>query len=127
VERFRRDSGISARFVASGKRVNLPPAASIELVRIIQEALVNVRKHSGGQNVLVRIESTATSSCRVTIEDDGQGFEFEGRVTDTEMDRRRIGPAIIRERARIANAGLIVESVKGLGARVELTFGESAT
>lgn len=127
VERFRRDTGISARFVPSGRGLNLPPATALEMVRIIQEALVNVRKHSGGQNVLVRIESIESDACRLTIEDDGRGFEFEGRVNDSEMARQRIGPAIIRERARIANAGLVVESVKGQGARLELTFGGAAS
>ena len=123
VERFRRDSGISARFVAAGDRVNLPVAIAIEAVRIVQEALVNVRKHSGGRNVLVRIESIDDQRCRLTIEDDGKGFDFEGRLTSHEMDKRRVGPAIIRERARMAKAELIVESTHGQGSRVELIFG----
>lgn len=123
VERFRRDSGISARFVAAGSRVNLPQATSVEVVRIIQEALINVRKHSGGQNVLVRIESTDAHHYRLTIEDDGRGFEFEGRLNASDMDQRRVGPAIIRERARMAGADLIVESQPGRGSRLELVFG----
>jgi signal transduction histidine kinase len=123
VERFRRDSGISARFVAASQRVNLPQTTAIEIVRIVQEALVNVRKHSGGRNVLVRLESVAGASCRLTVEDDGRGFDFEGRLDAAEMERRSVGPAIIRERARTAKAGLTVESVKGRGARLELVFG----
>ena len=123
VERFRRDSGISARFVAAGDRVNLPGPIAIEAVRIVQEALVNVRKHSGGRNVLVRIESIDDQRCRLTVEDDGRGFDFEGRLTSNEMDKRRVGPAIIRERARMAKAELIVESTRGRGSRVELIFG----
>lgn len=126
VERFRRDTGISARFVASESRVVLPPATAIELVRIIQEALVNVRKHSRGKNVLVRIDARDTGGCLVTIEDDGQGFDFEGRVTGLEMDQRRIGPAIIRERARVAKAVLAIESTRGHGSRLELIFGVSS-
>ncbi len=125
VERFRRDTGITARFETSSRAVSLPSAMSIELVRVIQEALVNVRKHSGAENVLVRIDSADDHTCRVTIADDGRGFEFDGRVDAADMDRRRIGPAIIRERARIAKARLVVESAKGKGARLELTFGKS--
>jgi signal transduction histidine kinase len=126
VERFRRDSGIAARFVASGSIVNLAPATAIEAVRIVQEALVNVRKHSGGQNVLVRIESIDDRHCRLTVEDDGRGFDFDGRMTASELDRAQLGPAIIRERARMAKAELIVESLRGRGSRVELTFGTAA-
>src|SRR4029077_13294044 len=77
VERFRRDTGVSARFVCTGAPVSLPTATALELARIVQEALVNVRKHSRARNVLVRLTSTGPSSTLV-IEDDGQGFEFEG-------------------------------------------------
>jgi two-component system nitrate/nitrite sensor histidine kinase NarX len=55
VERFRRDTGLSGRFVVTAGRVLLPPPKAMEIVRIVQEALVNVRKHSQTRNVLVRL------------------------------------------------------------------------
>jgi signal transduction histidine kinase len=58
------------------------------------------------------------------IEDDGRGFDFEGRLSARELDDRRVGPAIIKERARTAGAALVVDSTPGAGARVELTFNE---
>ena len=125
VDRFGRDTGIAARFVAAGSRTTLSPARAIELVRIVQEALVNVRKHSRARNVLVRL-SGDHGTCRLVIEDDGEGFEFEGRLSASELDRRRLGPAIIKERARIAGADLAVDSMPGAGARVELTVTEDA-
>lgn len=121
VERFRRDTGVSARFVSTGKPVSLPASTALELARIVQEALVNVRKHSRARNVLVRL-TTAGHTCTLVIEDDGQGFNFEGRLSARELEKRRIGPAIIKERARIAGAQLAVDSTPGLGARLELTF-----
>jgi signal transduction histidine kinase len=124
VERFRRDTGISARFVApSGNAVVLPPARALEIVRIVQEALANVRRHSHATNVLVSLTSDS-GACRLVIEDDGCGFAFEGRLSALELDQRRIGPVIIKERARIAGAQLAVDSSPGVGARVELAFGE---
>ncbi len=42
---------------------------ALELIRIVQEALVNVRKHSRARNVLVRLTSTA-SGCNLVVEDD---------------------------------------------------------
>ena len=51
VDRFRRDLGISASFVAESPEVSLPPRVCTELVRIVQEALANVRKHSGAHKV----------------------------------------------------------------------------
>ena len=125
VERFRRDTGISARFISSGERVPLSPAKALEIIRIVQEALVNVRKHSQARNVLVRLSGDRGRSSLV-IEDDGCGFDFAGRLSARELDERRAGPAIIKERARIAGAELAVDSTPGIGSRVELTFSEEA-
>lgn len=125
VERFRRDTGISARFITAGRCIALPAAKAVEIVRIVQEALVNVRKHSQAQNVLVRLTADK-DTCSLVVEDDGQGFDFEGRLSAGELDARRIGPAIIKERARIAEISLAVDSTPGAGARVELTFSEDA-
>jgi signal transduction histidine kinase len=125
VRRFERDTGISARFVATGSRPHLPPATAVELVRIVQEALVNVRKHSRARNVLVRL-AAQNGSCNLVIEDDGCGFDFDGRLSARELDERRTGPAIIKERARIAGAQLAVDSTRGAGARVELAFSGGA-
>jgi signal transduction histidine kinase len=123
VERFRRDTGISARFVAGRGQFSLSPAKALEVVRIVQEALVNVRKHSRARNVLVRL-TAEQGSFALVIEDDGSGFDFEGRLSDVELERRRLGPAIIKERARILGAELAVDSSPGSGTRVELTFTE---
>jgi signal transduction histidine kinase len=119
VERFRRDTGVPARFVSAGGSASLVPATALEVVRIVQEALVNVRKHSQARNVLVKL-TAGERGCIVIIEDDGLGFEFEGTLSGDELDRRRIGPAIIKERARIAGAHLTIESHPGSGARIEL-------
>ena len=121
VERFRRDTSVSARFVYDGGPISLPAPTALELARIVQEALVNVRKHSRARNVLVRLTNT-DQKCTLVIEDDGQGFEFEGRLSARELEKRRVGPAIIKERARIAGAQLAVDSAPGLGARLELTL-----
>ena len=71
--------------------------------------------------MLVRLTNN-DDTCTLMIEDDGQGFGFEGRLSARELEKRRIGPAIIKERARIAGAQLSVDSAPGVGARLELTF-----
>jgi len=120
VERFRRDTGLPSRFVFTGGAVALSPTTALEVVRIVQEALVNVRKHSGARNVLVRLTG-GEDGCALVIEDDGAGLEFEGRLTGKELDERRLGPLIIKERARIAGAQLVIDSSRGSGTRIELT------
>jgi signal transduction histidine kinase len=119
VERFRRDTGLLSRFVFAGGSVALPPTTALEIVRIVQEALVNVRKHSSARNVLVRLTG-GEDGCALVIEDDGVGLEFEGRLAGDELDQRRLGPLIIRERARIAGAQLVIDSSRGSGTRIEV-------
>jgi signal transduction histidine kinase len=121
VERFRRDTGVPARFVFAGGPVGLPAPTALEVVRIVQEALANVRKHSRARNVLVRLAGSQ-DGCSIVIEDDGTGLEFEGRLNGEELDRRRLGPSIIKERARIAGARLVIDSSRGTGTRIELSL-----
>jgi signal transduction histidine kinase len=119
VERFRRETGIAAEFVSELERVDLPQKACRELARIVQESLVNVRKHSGAHHVLVRLAPRA-GSLQLTVEDDGKGFSFSGRLSDAELEMRGIGPGVIRERVRLLAGELAIESTPGHGARLEV-------
>jgi signal transduction histidine kinase len=119
VDRFSRYTGIAARFVSDGKPVPVGPHARRQIARIIHEALVNVRKHSGADRVLVRADVDGTF-WRVSIEDDGRGFPFAGRLTQEELDAQRKGPRTIGERARIIGGHVTVESRPGFGSRVEV-------
>ena len=117
-------TGAAMRFMFTGGATRLPPATALEVVRIAQEALVNVRKHSRARNVFVRLTG-GENGCILTIEDDGVGFDFDGHMSGEDLDRRRLGPAIIRERARAARAHLSIESTPGAGARIELIVNDA--
>ena len=119
VERFRRETGIAAEFVSEVERVDLPPRVCRELARIVQESLVNVRKHSGAHHVLVRLAQRA-GNLQLTVEDDGKGFSFSGRRSDAELETSGKGPGVIRERVRLLAAELTIESTPGHGARLEV-------
>jgi signal transduction histidine kinase len=119
VERFRRETGISAEFVSELERVQMPPKVCRELARIVQESLVNVRKHSGAHHVLVRLAQRA-GNLQLTVEDDGQGFAFSGKLSEAELETTGKGPAVIRERVRLLAGELTIESNPGHGARLEV-------
>jgi len=119
VERFRRETGIAAEFVSELERVDLPQKACRELARIVQESLVNVRKHSGAHHVLVRLAPRA-GFLQLTVEDDGKGFSFSGRLSDAELEMKGIGPGVIRERVHLLAGELAIESTPGHGARLEV-------
>jgi signal transduction histidine kinase len=123
VDRFWRETGISARFVSDLDEVPLAPVICQELARIAQEALVNIRKHSGARNVVMRFEFS-DRRWRLIIDDDGHGFDFSGRLSQPELDSGRKGPVIIKERVRSIGGELTIESAKGRGARLEITLPE---
>jgi signal transduction histidine kinase len=117
VERFRRETGIAAEFVSEVERVDLAQKGCRELARIVQESLVNVRKHSGAHHVLVRLAQRA-GNLQLTVEDDGKGFSFSGSLSDAELETTGKGPAVIRERVRLLAGELTIESTPGHGARL---------
>ena len=57
VQRFGRDTGITARFATDLKEIRLSRSVCFEITRIVQEGLVNIRKHSAARNVLVRFSA----------------------------------------------------------------------
>jgi signal transduction histidine kinase len=119
VTRYRQDTGIGAQFVCDVADVNLPPPICRELAGILREALANVRRHSGAQNVLVRL-SRQRSGWTLIIEDDGRGFEFAGSLSHAELEESRRGPLVIKQRVRAIGAELTIVSKPGQGARLEI-------
>ena len=119
VERFKRETGISAVFVSEIEKIDLAQRVCRELARIVQESLVNVRKHSGARNVLVRL-AQRSGNLQLTVEDDGRGFPFSGTMSEAELDATGRGPAVIRERVRLLAGNLAIESNPGHGARLEV-------
>ena len=119
VERFERETGISARFVSDIEKLRMPEKVCREFLRIVQEGLVNVRKHSGAHHALVRLSSTP-NMWSLTLEDDGKGFPFSGRLTHEQLDQIGKGPVIIKERVGLIAGALTVESNPGTGTRLEI-------
>jgi signal transduction histidine kinase len=119
IERFQRETGISARFSFDREPAGMEQRVCREVARIVQEALVNVRKHSKARHVHVQL-SSAGQLWRVTIEDDGCGFGFSGRLSQTDLENSRKGPVVIKERVRLISGQLTIESDPGRGSRLEI-------
>jgi signal transduction histidine kinase len=108
------------------EKVELPQRVCRELARIVQESLVNVRKHSGARNVLVRLAKRADHFL-LSVEDDGRGFPFSGRMSEAELEATGKGPVVIRERVRLLAGELAIESTPGHGAKLEVRVPAKAT
>jgi two-component system sensor histidine kinase DegS len=96
----------------------LPEAIEVVILRVVQEALQNVRKHARPTNVRVRAVRESTS-WTIEVRDDGVGFDSD-RVADT--GRRSYGLHFMRERAELIGARFEVRSRPDLGTVVRLVI-----
>ena len=90
----------------------------LNLLRIVQECLANIRKHSRAESVRVLL-SHRDDRYVVLIEDDGIGFDETAIVSHR---GRHLGLNILRDRARQIGAQLEIESEPEDGTRVHLQF-----
>lgn len=118
VKEWSEHSGIEASFVPVGMEGTgqLPSKVETNLYRIIQEALNNVAKHSGAQNVSVLMHRLA-GSVSVAVEDDGHGFDPDNAAETAETGHGH-GLIGMRERAEILNGRLAIESSPATGTSV---------
>ncbi|CAC9611856.1 Nitrate/nitrite sensor protein [uncultured Gammaproteobacteria bacterium] len=120
VNRFKIEEGIAIYLQVEGK-FDLAPEVEMQIMRITQEALSNIRKHAKARNV--RILFSAEPHFQLLIEDDGVGFkkiQFNAEVMGN-----NIGMNIMQERATRIGAHIEIESEADEGTRVIVTFGES--
>jgi nitrate/nitrite-specific signal transduction histidine kinase len=117
LDRWRDQSGVGVDLavvppdcVESG----LSPSAEVQLLRIVQEALANVRKHSGARHARVSLHH-APGGLDVIVEDDGAGFEPS---TLGRSGHPRFGLATMRERAEAVGGTFDVASSPAWGTRV---------
>ncbi|WP_172600417.1 ATP-binding protein [Sulfurivermis fontis] len=119
VSQFRKQTGIHTFLQKEWDSTRLPANLEMQVLRIVQEALANIRKHSQAQNVRIMLRCNAEGQYRVLIEDDGVGMRepaFSGHPGE------HIGLSIMQERARYLGGELRIESEEGEGTRVLLTF-----
>ncbi len=113
-ERFTQRAGIPVHVHV--ENVDLPPGPQVQLLRVVQEALTNVRKHANASHVVITLQQE-NGHIRLSIEDDGTGF-----TADVERSPRQFGLQIMAERVETLGGHLSVQSQPGRGTRVEVLF-----
>ena len=91
------------------------PELRVSLYRIVQEAVVNARKHAGARRVSVRVR-TAGDGVTVHVADDGAGFDTGHVATPVPG---HLGLATMIERAELVGGWCRVSSVADSGTTVE--------
>jgi signal transduction histidine kinase len=116
ITRMSTDDHIDADLEIIGKKRRLSPEVELVLFRIAQEALTNVRKHSGASKVLTTVEF-GDDLVRIKVSDDGRGFTVPAK-TDDLVETGKLGLTGMLERAHLAGGTVEVHSQPGAGTSV---------
>ncbi len=120
VRRFRRNHPKIKVFVQKEWAVqDLPVEYENEILRVIQEALANVYKHSGADFVRLLLRDDKDHNYFVMIEDNGCGME---NVALTTVKEGHFGLTMMRECAARIKGELVIDTEPGEGTRVKLRF-----
>ena len=124
--RFERNWGIKTALlmdsdIDTNHSVFLSSHAEIQLIRIVQEALMNIRRHAMAHTVTIKV-SEDIDSLTFKVVDDGIGFRLE------DVPKESLGLRIIRERASSIDAKVQIDSIEGTGTilKIELPSYEGA-
>ncbi|MFV2064600.1 MAG: sensor histidine kinase, partial [Chloroflexota bacterium] len=114
VDDFESRSGLRVEYSAATRMpASLAPRVQVELLRIVSEALTNVRKHADATTVRVKAEFSE-GDVLVTITDNGRGFVQE------EAYDQGLGLQGMHERARLIGGSLLVRSEISGGTTIEV-------
>jgi signal transduction histidine kinase len=98
---------------------DFPPEVTTSLIRSIQEALMNVRKHARVDEALIQI-SRQGEQIRIRIEDEGRGIDLAAQKAGS------FGLKIMRERLESINGRLEIDTEPGHGTRITLFYSDNA-
>jgi signal transduction histidine kinase len=109
---------ISGRLEVTGEPRALSPEIEINIFRIVQEALNNIRRHSKASEALVRLEFEP-DALQLTLRDNGTGFSPE--ITTGELTARgKLGLTGIQQRVRILNGTYALNTTPGRGTQIDI-------
>jgi len=112
--RFRRrcQSQIHLSVDLSPQPAAIGPEAALCLFRVAQEALNNVIRHAGPCPVSVTLRKAGDGTC-LTVRDEGAGFD-----PAIQRERKSLGLASMRERVKLVNGKLDIQSAPGQGTAI---------
>lgn len=121
IDRFKQETDLEVFFYHNWALESLSHEIEIEALRIVQEALANVRKHSQADTVRILMYSSEDGKCSILVEDDGIGLPEKMPGPNHETGEH-IGMTVMEERAKRINGELQVDSDDGEGTLLQLTF-----
>ena len=114
---FYERTGIALDFDCRMPQLRLAADVEVQMFHILQEALANVRRHSGARRARLRVERDGADVV-FSVDDDGCGFTTKDCGGGRAASRSSFGLDIMRERAEAIGARMSFETPPGGGARV---------
>ncbi|MET7393288.1 sensor histidine kinase [Dactylosporangium sp. NPDC005572] len=111
VDRLAEETGIGTELHLADGSDTVPTAAQVVVLRALQEALTNVRRHAAARTVTVRLD-LPPGALTLTVADDGRGFDPAGGAG--------FGLPGMRARAEQVGGSLAVDSAPGRGTTLRL-------
>jgi signal transduction histidine kinase len=108
--------------------VTLGPGLSVQIARMIQEALSNSARHGQATHTALRVLPTE-DGLFVNVEDNGKGFPFVGTFSHSMLLEQRIGPILLKDRVQRLQGTLDIRSAPtgvGLDIRIPMRAGRLA-
>jgi signal transduction histidine kinase len=121
VNNFRRSTDLQIELLWNPESMKLPRRVARETLRLIQEALLNIHRHSGAKHAGIELNNSG-SRLEVTVADDGAGLGFDGHLRLNDLDQQRIGPRVIKQRLHDLGGTLVIESHPHTGTRLEMSI-----
>jgi PAS domain S-box-containing protein len=118
---FSENNGIKVDFHCAGmKNLPLDFDTEINLYRLTQESLTNIKKHADADQVIIKLVA-AFPNIILRIEDNGKGFDVQKRLA-TLSEEKRMGIRSMEQRAKLLHGEMDIQSKLMLGTKISISF-----
>jgi two-component system sensor histidine kinase DegS len=115
VDSFADNSGVATHLMVTGKERRLESHKEVTIFRLVQELMNNAVEHAHATTVQINLD-IGDDAARVSVEDNGSGFELTESLTSPEADQ--LGLATMRERVEMLGGRISFDSGLGRGTKV---------
>ena len=112
--------GIVSDYNQTGKSFRLPSSIEIAVYRIVQESLINIRKHANATKVALSVKYNP-DELNLEIRDNGQGFNLV-QTLDSAIAVGHLGLLGMKQRAEMLGGNMNIKTGEGTGTTVSVNF-----
>jgi len=119
VGRLNKETNIVVSIDVTGEIRQLRPEVEVNIFRIVQEVLNNIKKHSNARKALVFLEFNL-NNIKLNVEDNGRGFILNSKTTSAFISQGKLGIIGMRQRAESIGSTLNIKPRVGKGTSVSM-------